>query len=907
MFLVVLNKANTAAPIVALDNRVSKWFPRRDVFDSSSNRINDVMAYWRSVSRSMNIICPSIYDSIRADGRMKFPIDFHFDTYVHSGEAVAIYGAHFIQMPFGWANSGLHDFSSLMTGHWGLGHEYGHHHQNGWGFGEKGEVTTNVHNIISYSLYSLISGTRRPQLDSTLKITTRDSWEYTTHGYTLITSDRSSENYDFLNFYGNPAYSFGPKAFRKFLHQNYLDDAGKRSGMIYLKDLTEMFHLNFEEYFNSYSYTMQTPEKNPDVYPEAELEALRANNYPSYHPVANAYENGFLNEEGEFIETGRPFEISPKQGYTFDFNRFTKTRKRMNYTYSIKDVRQGNGTLTKITDGVYYYTPVEDVHALDQFYVTYEDDTNGQLRTSVITVKQGSDRPYYSIYTDAISDDVVASYEHVVNTKQLPIFTELSDNFGTRNHKRSDLNKTLCISSGTFYPSYSDTYTFSLKHRGQVLFYLSTEPLSGNPTSDSQHLVIHNTNDHTTLPTSESESGENIYSVELTAHTKYYYKVVIVKPNKDFDSYVDINFKTSQQPEYAIGPVNLLYCPDCTPDMEDPHPFINPLEDFEFPQRYNYDRYVYLDNRKYKLKTKTSGLDIWDMPTQMFNGKTTGDPTSYTFQGIWPQEFEITFDKNETFNGLYLSTMTTYGKYMNSDVTFSCIVNGTKEIIYKGVYKSASPVFRFHKYYTTDKFTIVVHNNNESKWGSVPACVSFNEFTLARFIESSGEYVVPITHTNHTIEGSSTWTRAGLYYNNKGLLLHEGSRYTININETEGLGVIGDIGQGLGTFDFYVDGEFYETVDTTQYSNLMRVSLNSQNAKRSYQKPLCFANHLEKGNHSVTIEVTKGTVGLAGFVSDTPPTEYSKGESNDPPTLRSTPKYMPKRKLFKYNYLYKDV
>ena len=60
-----------------------------------------------------------------------------------------------------------------------------------------------------------------------------------------------------------------------------------------------------------------------------------------------------------------------------------------------------------------------------------------------------------------------------------------------------------------------------------------------------------------------------------------------------------------------------------------------------------------------------------------------------------------------------------------------------------------------------------------------------------------------ILYQSHTIEGNSIWTRAGLYYNNKGLLLlHEEARYTLNINETKGLGI----------FDFYVDTEFYETI-----------------------------------------------------------------------------------------------
>ena len=851
----------TAAPSVVLDNRISTWYPRKDVFDSTSNSINNIMAYWRSVGYSMNAICYSTDNALRADGRYKLPIRFHFDTLVPPGTAaVAYYGGHSIQMPNSWANDDLHDFDSLMTGYWGLGHEYAHHHQNGWGFGEKGEVSNNLHNIISYSLYSSVSGTRRPQIDSKLKITTRDAWEYTTHGYTLITSDRSSENYDFLNFYGNPVYSFGPRAYREFLHQDFLNDKGAKSGLIFMKLLTEMFHLDFEEYFNSYSYTMPTPSSNTNMYTQEEMEKLRNYHYPSYHPVANAYENGFLDENNEYIETGRPFEIAPKQQYLFDFKRFTKTRKQMTYTYSIQNVEVVNGTLEKVDDGMYYYTPVEDIHSLDRIIVTYKDDTNDQLRKSVISIKQGSDRPYYAIYANAISDDVVESYQHIVDTKQVPVFTEISDKFGTRNHVRSDLDKTICISSGSFYPEYNDTYQFSLVHRGQVLFYLSESPLSGNPKTDSNYLVIHSKNDHT----SNAENGENFYSVKLVADTKYYYKIVILKPNKDADSYVNVNLKNSAQPEYELGSVDRIFCPDCSPDMEDPYPFISPLEDFECIGKYNYDKFIYHNSTGYEVtKIKYPYTDH----TQLFDGLITS-PSSFTYGGGWPQIVEITLNKPETFNALYLPSMTTKNYDMDSDVIFEAELNGKKTVLYEGVYNKTTTLFRFGKYITADKVTLTAKNNRIL----VYAYVSYTEFALVNYLESSGEYVIPITHTNHTIHGKAEWTSAGLYYNNKGLLLHEGAEYTIHINDTQGIVVIGDRGAGCGEFEFYVDGNLLETVDTSTYSAIMNVSMVKQGATKTYQKPLCIANYIGKGDHVVSIRATKGTVGLAGFASDTPPT-----------------------------------
>ena len=371
-----------AAPVAVLDNTlIHNILPSTSI--RSATRMNDIMGHWRAFGCLINNANHPPNYAPRADGRVAIPIRIQYDKYVWAGEACAWAASNFCQFPYKYDTS-VNNAGNLMSGYWGMGHEYAHHFQDNWAMGQKGEVSNNVFNIISYSLHTTISETRRPTADGGIKITTNGGWDNVCHGFNTLGGEA------LLNFFGNIVYSFGPNATREVIYHNVQNtytpkETYSTEDMRWLGTLTKHLKRDFIEYFNSYTFsvTTDTTKYKPEVL--AELKAL---NYKPYHPIALVYASGFVDDNGNDVETARPFRIPLGSPYTFNFVRYVRKKSNMNYDWDFVKVEGGKGTFKEITKGVYEYTPVSDAEYIDKFYVHYRDTSNNDIAKLYVTVRQ---------------------------------------------------------------------------------------------------------------------------------------------------------------------------------------------------------------------------------------------------------------------------------------------------------------------------------------------------------------------------------------------------------------------------------------------------------------------------------------------------------------------------------------
>lgn len=62
-------------------------------------KLNEIMAFYRGVSRVLYSVNEVVYYPRRADGRVTTPLEMNLDSFVPAGEAVAFIGANYVQAP----------------------------------------------------------------------------------------------------------------------------------------------------------------------------------------------------------------------------------------------------------------------------------------------------------------------------------------------------------------------------------------------------------------------------------------------------------------------------------------------------------------------------------------------------------------------------------------------------------------------------------------------------------------------------------------------------------------------------------------------------------------------------------------------------------------------------------------
>ena len=253
----------------------------------------------------------------RPNGRERVPNYWFFDEYVPAGAAVAFVYKDFSRLPLYWIEEATIG-SMAMNNCWGHLHEMGHHHQEGWGIGDTGEVTNNCLVVICYSYYSLISSFRYEKGDGEMGFGTGAEWSGTTHQYTITFGGGS------LNQWCSLIHGFGAKKMREFVKADRQDlyygkqEYGNviawalRGAKIFGYDLRPHLQFNGFDIYNNSAFN------------QTKLALIDEMNVKPWYPVANMYQTGY-EMNGSVFETARPFKLKWGQTKVFNFTQYEVT------------------------------------------------------------------------------------------------------------------------------------------------------------------------------------------------------------------------------------------------------------------------------------------------------------------------------------------------------------------------------------------------------------------------------------------------------------------------------------------------------------------------------------------------------------------------------------------------------
>lgn len=310
-------------------------------FVRSYVKLNDAMAFWRSVSRVLYSCSEVSAVPRRSDGRVRTPLRTTVDRFVRVGTAVALTGGNQVYEPIGWQRE-WKNYDYAKWGCWGQLHEYAHHFQNGWEFGAWGEVSNNVLNLISMSLMTEIDATRMINFWGSIAMS--GDWANTAHQAGNVNAK------DLLYWYGLHLYWFGPDRQRKIIRSTRDGKYFARNGSFvsqFMLTISYIAKRDMRPYFKTWpnldNYTASVTATADSL--------LDSWGFKEFHPVSIIYQTGYV-YDGEEFETAKPFRIPAREPYLFDFEQFKKTRDEM-HTFTFKRVIPGQGTFEEIGTAQY--------------------------------------------------------------------------------------------------------------------------------------------------------------------------------------------------------------------------------------------------------------------------------------------------------------------------------------------------------------------------------------------------------------------------------------------------------------------------------------------------------------------------------------------------------------------------
>lgn len=272
---------------------------------------------------------------------------FLYDPFVAAGAAVAFPGRRSVNCPMGWMTGSLNYESFVKSGAWGNMHEYHHNFQN-WGFsGYCDEVSNNALNLVSYSLFTKISESRKLGASGD----GLGGWNrFTSAPYALRQVIGKTDNG--LREYAVLLHNIGQDAFIRAI-QNYFSTPGATAVDRWYKGLTEATHNDMTYYFRDLlGYSV-----SDEVVAEAQ-----AKNYPVFVPVSTIYQTGRSYQydgKRKYITTMRPYVIEYGKEITVDLEKYTEENGMYvsgslvvpnGFSYEIKTVTNPeNGSITRIS------------------------------------------------------------------------------------------------------------------------------------------------------------------------------------------------------------------------------------------------------------------------------------------------------------------------------------------------------------------------------------------------------------------------------------------------------------------------------------------------------------------------------------------------------------------------------
>lgn len=359
------------------------------------------------------------------------------------------------------------------------------------------------------------------QMDETRSVDLSGNFYVTQKGWNIKTHQYGNINQkDLLMFYSNYLYWFGHENWRKILNAHIKQIHFKRRDYGYhgefLLHLCYLTRRDVRPYYRTFTGTdFLNYEEN---IPQEVHEIIYDWGFREFHPVALLYQTGYFMDEVEF-ETAKPFRIPSRQPYKFDFVKFMKTREGC-HDFEFHSIEGGEGHFENVGNGVYIYTPVDDVNFVDKFYVKYRDIYNGDITTCIVRVKQifyGHPVYYFRLEQDMNMFDVYRYIiENITNANvQLGSGMSILD-------PGSSCTPWAAMAEGVFYPETTAPYKFIIIHDEDCLFYFSENQLTGDKETDAPYLYAN-------LPSYSVNwnINQNTKYLNLTKGKRYYFRFII--------------------------------------------------------------------------------------------------------------------------------------------------------------------------------------------------------------------------------------------------------------------------------------------------------------------------------------------------------------------------------------------
>ena len=453
------------------DDGVRHSGPKARVEQFGYDDLTAAAVFWDKVSLVSN--------RVPAGSSGDLGITFLYDPFVAAGSMVAFVGNHTVNCPLSCFSAALDIRSAVddaSDSFWGVIHEYNHHYQR-FGFAPGDEVTNNAVSLVEYSLFTRISAGRK--LGSAAEGSYSTGWNrYTNPSWSLRQTLANAGTNSNLDSYANLLHAFGQDAFIRAA-QNGNGQGGADAWYRAVSDATQY---DMTYYFTGLLH--QTVSAGV-------LSEYAAKDLPVFVPVASIYQTGrsYLSD-GKicYSRTAEPYGIEAGKPFELDFNENIVAPQGV--TVTVKSVTQPeNGTLEKLREGVYRYTPGAGHRDSGRIYVTLgivKDDGAFEAEdvTLVVELRQEQYKP------DVLERTV---YTYTAENMYRDVEEAVSNNFaGYESVKKEDNENrvqngnaeiwepspgqnAVMVVEGKFRIPSDGKYRVALRGRRQAALYLSTD------------------------------------------------------------------------------------------------------------------------------------------------------------------------------------------------------------------------------------------------------------------------------------------------------------------------------------------------------------------------------------------------------------------------------------------------
>lgn len=482
-------------------------------------------------------------------------IVFLYEPFVAAGAAVAFPGRRSVNCPMSWMPQSLNYQSLVTSGSWGNFHEYHHNFQGGWGVGDRGEVTNNSLNLISYSLFTNVSSHRGIGAYGGAGLSGWNCYTSATWALNRVNTGAIGST-NGLAVYSTLMHNLGQDAFIK---------SARGSGASYFRNWGANTHQNM-------SYFISMVKAYTGDYPEI---AEEQKDYPMFVPVSSVYQTGrsyMYDGEKRYIETMQPYVIPAGEPFDVDLSEYAVNDGGQyssgsvvlpnGFTAKVKSVNADgiSGKFERKSGDVYTFTPGSEDRS-GKIYVTLEikkddgafavDDVDLVLefRQSREHNKNMLERTIYTFNEGEVPESAVAAFEsgYAGYTNKTT-----TDNVNSTQNSNTDiwlassdgLQNSVMEVSGKLFIKEAGKYRIALRGRFDVALFLSTD--GGKSYSLAAQKVTASTAYDFTL-----DDDNTYYDYTADGECWLYFKEVVKFESKGRLSFIGLGFQQWKVPQYT--------------------------------------------------------------------------------------------------------------------------------------------------------------------------------------------------------------------------------------------------------------------------------------------------------------------------------------------------------------------